>query len=114
MRFGLIARALQPHGAVTFCASALSIVLDYDTRKDAFRSSARCSVRAARGNRSICLGSVLFLIGFFAYMSLQSRRRARELAVAAAREKQRAEEIREAERARQEAIAEAEWNARFV
>jgi hypothetical protein len=26
-RFGLTARALQPHGAVTFCASALLIVL---------------------------------------------------------------------------------------
>jgi hypothetical protein len=42
-----------------------------------------------------------------------SRRRARELAVAAAREKQQAER-KEAERARQEAIADAEWNARFV
>jgi hypothetical protein len=65
----------------------------------------------------ISLGSVLFLIGFFAYMFLQSadsRIGARELAVAAAREKQQAEEIKEAERARQEAIADAEWNARFV
>jgi hypothetical protein len=65
----------------------------------------------------ISLGSVLFLIGFFAYMSIQSadsRKTARDLAVAAACEKQRAEEIREVERARQEAIADAEWNARFV
>jgi hypothetical protein len=45
--------------------------------------------------------------------SADSRRKARELTVAA-REKQQAEEIREAERARQEAIADAEWNARFV
>jgi hypothetical protein len=62
-------------------------------------------------------GRPFFLIGFFAYMFIQSadsRRTARELAVAAAREKQQAEEIREAERARQEAIADAEWNARFV
>ena len=38
----------------------------------------------------ISIGSVLFLIGFFVYMSLQSadsRGRARDLAVAAAREK---------------------------
>jgi hypothetical protein len=59
----------------------------------------------------ISLGSTLFLIGFFVCMSIQSvdsRRRARELAVAAPREKQ------QAERARQEAIADAEWNARFV
>jgi hypothetical protein len=64
----------------------------------------------------ISLGSVLFLIGFFVYMSLQSadsRRSARELAATAAREKQQAER-KEAERARQEAIADAEWNARFV
>jgi hypothetical protein len=62
----------------------------------------------------ISFGSILFLI---VYMSVQctadSRRRARELAVAAAREKQQAER-KEAERARQEAIADAEWNARFV
>ena len=65
----------------------------------------------------ISLGSALFLIGLFVYKFIQSadlRRRARELAVAAVREKQQTEEIREAERARQEAIADAEWNARFV
>jgi hypothetical protein len=65
----------------------------------------------------ISLGSTLLLIVFFVDMSIQSsdsRRRARELAVAAAREKQQAEQIREPERARQEAIADAEWNARFV
>jgi hypothetical protein len=53
------------------------------------------------------------LIGFFVYMSADSRRRARELTVVAASEKQQAE-IKEAERARQEAIADAEWSARFV
>jgi hypothetical protein len=65
----------------------------------------------------ISFGSVLFLIGFFAYMFLQStdsRIKARNLGVAAAREKQHAEEIKEAQRARQEAIADADWNARFV
>ena len=62
----------------------------------------------------VSVGSVLYLIGYFVYMSADSRRRARELAVAAVREKQRAEEIKEAERVRQEAIADAEWNARFV
>jgi hypothetical protein len=40
--------------------------------------------------------------------SADSRRSARKLAVTAACEKQQAEEIREAERARQEAIADAE------
>jgi hypothetical protein len=62
----------------------------------------------------ISLGSILFLI---VYMSVQctadSLRKARELAAVAAREKQQAER-KEAERARQEAIADAEWNARFV
>ncbi len=61
----------------------------------------------------ISLGSALFLIGFVFYMFIQSadsRRRARELAVVAAREKQQ----EEAERARQEAIADAEWNTGFV
>jgi hypothetical protein len=62
----------------------------------------------------ISLGSILFLTGFFVYMSTDSRRQARKLAVTAAREKQQAEEIKEAERTRQEAIADAEWNARFV
>ena len=65
----------------------------------------------------ISLGSALFLIGFFFYMSIQSTdsgRMARERTVVAAREKQQAEEISEAERARQQAIADAEWNARFV
>jgi hypothetical protein len=65
----------------------------------------------------ISLGSALFLIGFVFYMFIQSadsRGRARELAVAGAREKQQAEESKEAERARQEAIADAKWNARFV
>jgi hypothetical protein len=62
----------------------------------------------------ISLGSILFLI---VYMSVQctadSRRKARELAAVTAREKQQVER-KEAERARQEAIADAEWNARFV
>jgi hypothetical protein len=62
----------------------------------------------------ISFGSILFLIGFFAYMSLQSADSRRKLAATAAHEKQHAEEIKEAERARQEAIADAEWNARFV
>jgi hypothetical protein len=62
----------------------------------------------------ISLGAILYLIGFFAYMSTaDSRRKARELAAAAAREKQQAER-KEAERVQQEAIADAEWNARFV
>jgi hypothetical protein len=47
-------------------------------------------------------------------MSADSQRRARNLAVAAAREKQQAEQTKEAERARKEAITDAEWNARFV
>jgi len=62
----------------------------------------------------ISLGFTLFLIGYFAYVVLQSadsRRRARELV---AREKQQAEESKKAERARQEAIADVEWNARFI
>lgn len=62
----------------------------------------------------VSLGSFLFLIGFFAYVSLQSADSRRKLAATAAREKRQAEEIKEAERARQEAIADAEWNARFV
>jgi hypothetical protein len=65
----------------------------------------------------VSLGFILFLIGFFFYLCLaafDSRIKARNLAVAAAREKQQAEEIKEAERARLEAIADAEWNARFV
>ena len=37
-----------------------------------------------------------------------------KLAAAATRKKQQAEEIKEAERVRREAIADAEWNARFV
>jgi uncharacterized membrane protein len=56
---------------------------------------------------------ILFLIAFFIYMSMDSaisRRKAQELAV----EKQQAEENKKAERAKQEAIADAEWNARFV
>ena len=62
----------------------------------------------------VSLGSILFLVGFFAYMSLESAdsRRGRELAVSVSHEKQQAKEIKEPERARQE--ADADWNARFV
>jgi hypothetical protein len=62
----------------------------------------------------VTLGSFLYLIGFFVYMSTDSRRKARKLAEAAACERQKAEEIKEAERVRRETIADAEWNARFV
>jgi hypothetical protein len=65
----------------------------------------------------IRLGSILFLIVFLFYSCLaafDSRIQARKLAANAARKKQQAEEIKEAERTRQEAIADAEWNARFV
>jgi hypothetical protein len=39
-------------------------VLDSDTRRHAFRSSARCSVRAAWGKRRLSLFDVSLLIGY--------------------------------------------------
>jgi hypothetical protein len=65
----------------------------------------------------VCIGLVLFVIGYSIYIYddvTAPKRRVRDLAISEARAKQQAEEAKEAERDRQEAIADAEWRERFV
>lgn len=67
--------------------------------------------------RLIAVGLVLFVIGNGLYIYAEvtaPKQRARALVIAEARAKQQAEETKEAERVRQEALADAEWRARFV
>jgi hypothetical protein len=62
--FGLIARALQLHGAVTFCASTLLIVLYPGMRRGVCGNSAHCDERAGSGTHSTFLLRYPFLIGY--------------------------------------------------